>query len=176
MQSLVSIIIPCYDHAQYLDEVLQSVLIQTYQKWECIIVNDGSSDNAEEVVSEWVKKDARFKYIYQENSGVSAARNNAISMAKGEFILPLDGDDKIAASLIEKIILGFNNSSCPQLVYCDVNFFGFKEGKYKLPSYSYKKLLVQNCFVACSAFKKSDWIKVGGYDETLKSLDRKSVV
>jgi glycosyltransferase involved in cell wall biosynthesis len=170
MNPLVSIIVPCYNQAQYLDESLQSVLEQTYQNWECIIVNDGSPDNTEHVAAKWIESDSRFRYFYQQNSGVSFARNNGIGMAKGEFILQLDADDKIASTLIEKVVLGFNDPNC-QLVYCDVMLFGFKEGKYQLPSYSYEKLLVQNCFVICSAFKKSDWLKVGGYDETLKSFE-----
>lgn len=55
-QPLISIIVPCYNHAQYLDECLQSVFDQTYQNWECIIVNDGSSDTTEEVAQKWLKK------------------------------------------------------------------------------------------------------------------------
>lgn len=59
---LVSIIVPCYNQAQYLEECLQSVLNQTYEKWECIIVNDVSPDNTEEVVEKWLEKDSRFRY------------------------------------------------------------------------------------------------------------------
>ena len=62
-QPLISVIVPCYNQAQYLDECLQSVLEQTYQNWECIIVNDGSPDNTEEVVKKWTEKDPRFKYL-----------------------------------------------------------------------------------------------------------------
>lgn len=73
--SLISVIVPCYNQAQYLDECLQSVLDQTYQNWECIIVNDGSPDNTEEIALRWTKKDSRFRYLKKENEGLSSARN-----------------------------------------------------------------------------------------------------
>ena len=101
---LVSIIVPCYNQAQFLDEALQSVLDQTYTNWECIIVNDGSPDHTEEVAQKWVAKDARFKYIYKENGGLSSARNLGLEKAKGDLIQFLDSDDcidktKLALSL-----------------------------------------------------------------------------
>jgi glycosyltransferase involved in cell wall biosynthesis len=89
----VSIIVPCYNQAQYLDEALQSVLDQTYIDWECIIVNDGSTDNTEEVVQKWVEKDSRFIYLYKENGGLSSARNAGLEVAKGDYIQFLDSDD-----------------------------------------------------------------------------------
>lgn len=93
MNPLISVIVPCYNQAQYLDECLQSVLDQTYQNWECIIVNDGSPDHTEEVAKKWLEKDNRFRYIYKENGGLSSARNAGIREAKGEYLFFLDCDD-----------------------------------------------------------------------------------
>ena len=90
---LISVVVPCYNQAQYLDECLQSVLDQTYPNWECIIVNDGSPDNTEEVAKKWLAKDARFKYYYKENGGLSSARNYGLDKSIGEFIQLLDCDD-----------------------------------------------------------------------------------
>ncbi len=104
MKTVVSVIVTCYNNAQYLDEALESVIAQTFSKWECVIVNDGSTDNTEEVSRKWVIKDERFKYIYQENRGVSNARNLGISQAEGEFILPLDADDKLSSNYIESCL------------------------------------------------------------------------
>lgn len=103
---LVSIIVPCYNQAQYLDEALQSVLNQSYFNWECFIVNDGSPDNTEEVVKHWVEKDGRFKYLFQENRGLSSARNYGLNNVTGDWIQFLDSDDildnrKLELSLIE---------------------------------------------------------------------------
>ena len=63
MIDLVSIIVPCYNQAQYLDEALQSVLEQSHQNWECIIINDGSTDNTEEISKKWLQLDTRFQYF-----------------------------------------------------------------------------------------------------------------
>ncbi|WP_163407785.1 glycosyltransferase family 2 protein [Flavobacterium ajazii] len=108
-QLKVSIIVPCYNQAQYLDECLQSILEQTYINWECIIVNDGSSDNTEIVAQEWINKDARFKYINKDNGGLSSARNTGLENVNGDYIQFLDSDDFIhkekfesAFSIIQK--------------------------------------------------------------------------
>lgn len=101
MKSLVSIIIPCYNQAQYLSEALQSVLDQTYNHWECIIVNDGSPDDTEQVAQEWLIKDVRFKYFYKENGGLSSARNAGLKMVKGNYIQFLDSDDVLDSKKLE---------------------------------------------------------------------------
>ena len=90
---LVSIIVPCYNQAQYFTEALQSVLDQTYKNWECILVNDGSTDHTEEIALEWSKIDDRFVYIKKENGGLSSARNSGIEIAKGDYLQFLDADD-----------------------------------------------------------------------------------
>ena len=106
---LISVIVPCYNQAQYLDECLQSVLDQTYTDWECIIVNDGSPDHTEEIAKNWVEKDTRFIYLSKENGGLSSARNAGIEIAKGEWILPLDADDKIGERYLELAEKEFEN-------------------------------------------------------------------
>ena len=72
---LISVIIPAYNAEQFLDETLESVLSQTYENWECIIVNDGSTDNTEEIAKKWCEKDSRFRLTNKENGGLSSARN-----------------------------------------------------------------------------------------------------
>ena len=67
--TLISVVIPAYNTESFLDETLESVLSQTYENWECIIVNDGSTDNTESIAKKWCEKDARFRYFYKENSG-----------------------------------------------------------------------------------------------------------
>lgn len=72
---LVSIIVPCFNQAHFLPETLDSLLNQTYQNWECIIVDDGSTDDTKKIAEEYEKRDDRFRYIYQENKGLPGARN-----------------------------------------------------------------------------------------------------
>ena len=98
---LISVIIPAYNAEQFLDETLESVLSQTYENWECIIVNDGSTDNTESVAKKWCEKDARFRYFYKENSGASDTRNLGIKEARGEYIAFLDADDILTPDSLE---------------------------------------------------------------------------
>lgn len=101
MNSLVSIIIPCYNQGEFLNETLESVFNQTYFNWECIVVNDGSLDNTETIANNWVVKDVRFKYLYKKNGGLSSARNVGLEIATGAFIQFLDADDYLDSSKLE---------------------------------------------------------------------------
>ena len=98
---LISVVIPAYNAEQFLDETLESVLSQTYENWECIIVNDGSTDNTESIAKKWCEKDARFRYFYKENSGASDTRNLGIKKARGEYIAFLDADDILTSDSLE---------------------------------------------------------------------------
>ncbi|MCQ9636425.1 glycosyltransferase [Chryseobacterium sp. WG23] len=95
MLPLISVIVPCYNQAIYLDECLQSVLEQTYTNWQCIVVNDGSTDHTEETAKKWIEKDSRFLYVYKKNGGLSSARNAGLEKASGAYIQFLDSDDTI---------------------------------------------------------------------------------
>lgn len=165
----ISIIVPCYNQACFLPETLQSVLEQSYTDWECIIVDDGSPDNAEEIASEWVEKDDRFRYLKKENEGVAKARNKGIEAAQGEWILPLDSDDIIAKDYLKKAVEVMSNNPDVGIIYCKVNFFGAKKGYWDLPSFDIKKFLIRNQIFNCGFFKKEDWKKAGGYDEGMVS-------
>lgn len=161
---IVSVIVPCYKQAQYLDECLESVFNQTYQNWECIIVNDGSPDHTEEVAKKWIEKDSRFQYVYKENGGLSSARNAGIKIAKGEYILPLDADDKIASNYCGLAIQEFINDTDLKLVYCLAEKFGDEQGLWQLPEFSLSLLASDNMIFCSAFFKKSDWEYIGGYD------------
>ena len=89
---LVSVIVPCYNIAPFVAETIRSVIAQTYQHWELILIDDGSKDNLAEAVQPFLK-DARIQFHVRKNQGVSAARNNGIALAKGDFIAFLDSDD-----------------------------------------------------------------------------------
>ena len=164
MRSKVSIIVPCYNQGHLLNDALQSVLDQSYSNWECIIVNDGSTDNTEEVSYEWVKKDQRFQYLLQKNEGVSNARNSGIKHSYGKFILPLDADDKISPDYIKLAIDEFEANSTLKLVYCEAKRFGDEDVIWKLEKFSLENLAKKNMIFCSAIYKKSDWEKAGGYD------------
>ena len=165
MNPLISVIVPCYLQAEYLDECLQSVYDQTYQNWECIIVNDGSPDHTEEVAKKWLEKDPRFRYIDKENGGLSSARNAGIKIAKGEWILPLDADDRIGNLYLELASLEFNKDY--SIIYSEAEFFEGKKGRWNLCEFSVNEMAKQNCIFCSAFFRKSSWEKVRGYDINL---------
>lgn len=108
MTNLVSIIIPCYNAEKFITETIQSVLNQTYTDWELIIIDDGSKDNSSKIVASFLS-DPRISYFYQENTGVSIARNNGISKVNGKYIAFLDADDIWTDSNLEEKINKLQN-------------------------------------------------------------------
>ena len=161
----VSVIIPCYKQAVFLPDALESLLKQTYRNWEAIVVNDGSPDNTEEVVRQYMQQDNRISYLPQQNQGVSAARNNGIKQAKGEFILPLDADDTIEPTYVEKAARILDANPQIGIVYCRARLFGAQTGEWKLPEFDPKEIIYTNCIFCSSLFRKSDFEKAGGYKE-----------
>lgn len=165
---IISVVVPCYNHAEYLNESVGSVLAQTFQNWECIIVDDGSQDNTESVARQLSQKDARIKYLHKTNGGLSDARNKGIEAAKGEFILPLDADDKISSTYMEAALQVLSESPGVKLVYSKARYFGILDSEWELEPYSFEKLLCGNMIFCSSFFRKSDWALVGGYDVNMK--------
>ncbi len=164
----ISIIVPCYNHEQYLSETLQSVLDQEYQNWECIIVDDGSSDNTRNVCLNFCKRSLKFHYFYQDNSGPAKARNVGIAKSCGEYILPLDGDDRISADYLSEAVSVFLENEDVKLIYCRAEFFGANSGEWILPEYSYKNMLCANMIFCTGLFSRKDFDRTKGYDEEMK--------
>lgn len=163
---LVSVVIPCYNHGNFLEETVQSVLNSGYSPLEIILVNDGSTDHSEQVSLELTRKHQNLHYIAQENSGPAAARNRGIGMARGTYILPLDADDLISPHYLEKAVDLLEREQA-KVVYCEAEFFGEKGGKWNLPPFS-RRLLARENMIFCSAlYRKEDWLACGGYDETM---------
>lgn len=173
MNALVSVIVPCFNQANFLKESLQSVLDQTHENWECIIVNDGSPDNTELIANKWCEADNRFRYLKKPNGGLSSARNAGIRIAKGDFILPLDADDILDKSYISRLLPELISDSSLAVVSCYSRFFEKNISnivyEFKPAGSSYRNLLFENNLIATSLFRKKDWIEVGGYDEKMKN-------
>lgn len=105
IEDLVSIVTPLYNSEKFIRETIESVLKQTYSKWEMLIVDDCSSDSGPDIVKKYSEKDPRIKYIKMDrNSGAASCRNKAINLAKGEFIAFLDSDDLWRKEKLEKQI------------------------------------------------------------------------
>lgn len=164
----VSVVVPCYNQAQFLDTALQSVLEQSYTDWECLIINDGSTDHTEEIADLWLQKDTRFQYYQKPNGGLSSARNYGIDRTQGVYILPLDADDYISTHYIEACVKVLETQDV-KLVYGQVEQFGTRIGIWDLGSYSYQNLLFSNMIHCSAMYRKQDWSSVGGYDEAMTS-------
>ena len=107
MNPKISIIIPIYKAEEFLPQCLESILLQTFENWECILVDDGSPDNCGFICDEYAIKDSRFRVVHKNNGGVSSARNAAIKEAKGEWLYFVDSDDTLyprALSVLDSLI------------------------------------------------------------------------
>ncbi len=122
---LFSIVIPTYNRADLIQPTLDSILAQTYREWECIVVDDGSTDYTSEVIQKYCTQDKRFRYVYQENAERSAARNNGIKHAEGEWICFLDSDDLYEPHYLEELNNFISDQQSPILVISD---FSLLEG------------------------------------------------
>ncbi len=165
--SRVSIVIPCYNASATLGEAVQSALDQTWDDLEVIIVDDGSSDPATIALLDGMNW-PRTRVIRQDNAGPAAARNAAIRASTGEFILPLDADDRIAPSYVEKALAVLQRRPGVGIVYCKAERFGAASGPWELPSYSIRELAIDNVIFVTSLFRRADWERVGGFNEHLR--------
>ncbi len=164
---LLSVIIPCYNHGQYIHDAIDSVLTYTDKPIEIIIVDDGSADDF--TIRKMTElKEAGFHVIQQPNSGLAKARNAGIEAAKGKYILPLDADNKIRADYIRKSLPILEANEC-DIVYAKPDFFGdnIESRKFLTKKFNGTDLIHGNYIDACSIFKKSIWEENQGYDENM---------
>lgn len=167
-RKLVSIIVPCYNLAPFLPDCLDSVLQQTYKNFECIIVNDGSSDNTIEVATCYTQCDNRIKLLNIDNGGLANARNVGIKNSSGDYILPLDADDKIDERYLELAVKVLDEKPNIEIVYCKAKYFGKRRGEFELHPYSLEYILGCNC-IFCSAFyRRKTYDKTNGYNPQMK--------
>jgi hypothetical protein len=115
----VSIIVPAYNHEKFISECLDSLIRQTVSDWECIVVNDGSTDGTKKIVLAYIQKDPRIRMIEQHNKGLSAARNAGLCEAKGDYLQFLDSDDAIKTNKLKLQLDSLQRTGSPALSYTD---------------------------------------------------------
>lgn len=167
MNPMISVIMPCYNQAQYMADALQCLIDQDYPHWECIMVSDGSPDNTEEVAMYWMEKDNRFKYFYKDNSGVCDTRNYAVKHATGEYIVPLDGDDKLGPYYFSHAIETFKKDPEVRLIYSDTILFGDRNEEIINPPFVFENMLTENQIHNSAIFRKDDFMASGGYNPNM---------
>jgi len=167
--NLVSIVIPCYNQAKYLEKTVESALASDYPTIEVLIVNDGSKDNSLSLAEKLSAENEFTQVIDQQNSGVAEARNNGISASKGEFILPLDGDDLISENYIAEAVRVLQTNPEVKVVYCKaVKFDETGRKPWKLKPFSRHQLAKDNMIFVAALFRKKDWKEVGGFSQDMK--------
>ncbi len=164
----VSVIIPCYNVAEYIEETFNSVMGQTYVPDEIVFVNDGSTDATLKVLKIIRAGRDFIKIIDIKNGGVSKARNRGIDSAVNELIFLLDGDDTINSEYIERLAKEFHHDSQAILAIGEAQFFGRTNELWKLPAFDMKKMLQRNIIYCGCMIKKSLWDTAGRFDENLK--------
>lgn len=140
MNPLLSIIIPSYNSEAYLSETIQSVLKQSYENWECLVMDDGSTDNTADLVKKLMLKDHRISYYHQKNAGLAATRNYGISLAKGEYIQLLDSDDVLFEDKLNVMVKTYDKVQDPNIILFSDFEFTSEENPYET-DLSIKKLL-----------------------------------
>lgn len=184
MNPLVSIVIPIYNRAHLIGETLKSVINQTYSNWECIVVDDGSTDNIEELIESFKSKDPRIKFYSRPSNkrkGANSCRNFGVSNSYGDFLLFLDSDDILKCNCLETRLSVFHKY--PNLDFAIFSMGLIKNGLYE--NYTYPNLITANRDTLISKFitgplpwnmtrpfwNKSFFLKFGGFNENLDVFD-----
>jgi glycosyltransferase involved in cell wall biosynthesis len=169
LKPLVSIVIPCYNDARFIEQSVTSALKQTYQNTEVIVVDDGSNAETKAILKKLEPK--LTKLVTQENRGQSTARNAGILVASGSYILTLDSDDYFELSFCEKAIDLFFRENETKIVSCYANLL-LEDGSsrlYKPKGGAINEFLYANRALGTAMFRKEDWSTCGGYDEAMRS-------
>lgn len=166
MTPLVSIIITNYNYGAYIAEAIESALAQTCRDCEVLVIDDSSTDNSIEIASRYP-----VKLLQQDNSGVCVARNNALSVATGKYVMFLDADDRLVPTAVDHM-LSILRAQPDNIgyVYGQMRYFGRKEGVFASMPFDGKKLVRANFICASTLIRRDILLSVGGYDDGFRML------
>lgn len=169
-RAAVSIVIPCYQQAEYLPEAVESVVAQTFTDWEIVIVDDGSTDPTAEVAETLIAAhpDRRIRLVRQANQGLSAARNAGIAASSGRYVLPLDADDILLPEMLEKAVRLLEHEPGVAIAYTDERHFGAVDRIVVTSDWDTDLQRRRNLFSATSLYRREVWVAVGGYDIAMR--------
>lgn len=165
---MVSIITPCYNDGEYIEETIKSIRAQTYTNWEMIIIDDGSDDANTLEVLEKIQHEKDIRLLRTQRLRPAGARNVGISVANGEYILPVDADDLIEPTYLERAVEIMEANPQLGIVYCHADLFGEKNGPWELPDYTLDAMLLDNVIFVTALFRRSDWELIGGFRTSMK--------
>jgi glycosyltransferase involved in cell wall biosynthesis len=162
----VSVIIPCFNHGEFLPEAVASVTDIGRNDVELIIVDDGSTDQrtSKEIAALIAQG---IHVVRQENRGLAAARNAGILISQGEYVLPLDADNRLRRGYVEHGIRILDANPHTGVVYADAEYIGMRTGRWQVGLFERDRLLQWNYIDACAVYRRSIWEQNRGYDSTM---------
>ncbi len=165
---LISVVIPCYNHGAYLSEAVDSVLSQTWQNFEIIVVDDGSDEpETRSILKNFSRPKTRIIH-HKRNKGLPAARNTGIREAIGKYICCLDADDKLHPTYLEKALLMLESNHGIGFVYPWTQVFGSENRVWYAPQFDPSALIYYNQLNPPAVFRRSAWESVGGFREEMR--------
>ena len=169
-KALVSIITPYYNASKYFEQTYNCVINQTFPFYEWIIINDGSTEDIN-YLEELCSKDERILLINKENGGLSSARNRGIKESNTDIIIPLDADDLIETTYVEKIYFALYFNREASFAYTDT--IGFQDIEYMWrKKFDSDKMKEENLLVCTAGIRKKDLIEVGCYEDKGREFKR----
>jgi len=177
----VSILIPSYNSAHFLPISIESALSGTYQDFEIIVIDDGSSDNTQEVMQSFIKKyPHKIRYIWQENKGLAVARNTGIAQAQGEYLALLDADDKWLPCRLQEGVRILDADSSIGLVHGNITYIDINDKEIRTPKrrvqflngFIFENIFLRKADIACPTvlFRRTCCQEAGGFDVNLSRL------
>ena len=166
MNPLVSIIITNYNYGRYLAEAIESALAQTWQDREILFIDDGSTDDSVDIARRYP-----IAVLSQKNSGVCIARNNALSLARGVYVMFLDADDRLVPTAVEHMLARLRDAPADiGYVYGQMEYFGVKTGVFASQPFNPRELAKANFICATTLLRKQVITDAGGYDDGFRML------
>lgn len=165
MAADVSIIVPVYNMERFLAETLDSIwpAVAPSLAVEVIVIDDGSTDGSLALARAYASEHGNIRVLTQPNAGPAVARNRAISEATGRYIFPLDADDLLGQGFLNEAARLLDERPDVKVVCGEDEFFGAKQGPWRLPRFSRKLLARRNLICASALYRRSDWEQAGGY-------------
>jgi glycosyltransferase involved in cell wall biosynthesis/SAM-dependent methyltransferase len=172
---LVTVGIPCYNYGRFVREAIDSVLASTFQDFEIIVVNDGSTELATLAVLAELEQSpppgVRFRVVHQENQGLAATRNKGAALGRGKYVVSLDADDRMGPSYLEKTLGVLEHHPEYAFCYSLVQMFGAEDTLWKTEPFSLEKALRYNHVPTAAVFRKEAWVEAGGFRDELYGQD-----
>lgn len=168
MKPALTVGITCFNEGELLREAFESVRGQSFQDWECLVINDASQDQKTNDICKALAKEPKVRVIRRDvNGGLSASRNTGVASAAADIYVPLDGDDLLPPTALEVICATFERNPDAGFVYGNYEAFGDWEYLCRPIDFSPRKLVEGCVFRGASPFRKSAWEAVGGFSQEL---------